>query len=520
MKKMRKFFHKLNIYGLDFHLLYKKETNYSTLFDILLNLIFLFIFLFLSYSYLKNIFISSEFTIVTNTIQLKGKTSIDLSNTPIMFGISNYTGRAISFNNKYINVNLYKTNHEFSIINRRMNRTQININLEQCTKDNLLGYFYDNIKERLNISNFLCISKGQNLTIAGKYGDILNWFDILEFHISKCVNKTELSICKSDEEINSYLSNSYINVLYLSYFVDHLNKSHPVNYAIESHLFMMSLNSVKRYFYYISPTKYKSENGLIFNSEKTYDFFEYKNTILDYVEKEEHFGFSSTTLFEMFFTVDPKEINYSRKYIKLQEALGDIGGCIDIIFSIFKVISSYFSEKSFVIEISNNFFNQNKISKFKNFQKIFNELKTDNSLKENYSFTKNMKAFNNRNYTLKISLDDSINKLSNINNKKNLCNNFIAKSTTNLNRIKMSNNSFKTTITQKFTYSIFDYCMPFYFMKKMKHKELIYCYEDILKKYMSIEVMIPILERSNNNLMGNEKRQSFYFKTDSFLAIK
>ena len=190
MKKIRRLFEKINIYGLDFHLLYKKEANYSTLFDIFLSLIFIFIFLFLSYSYLKNVFISSEFTIVTNSIQLKGKTAIDLSNTSIMFGIANYTGKNINFDKEYINFNLYKTNHEFSVINKRMNRTKINITLEKCTKENMVGYFYDNIKGSFNISNFLCIKKGQNLTIAGQYGDIFNWFDILEFHISKCENKT------------------------------------------------------------------------------------------------------------------------------------------------------------------------------------------------------------------------------------------------------------------------------------------------------------------------------------------
>ena len=100
MKKIRRLFEKINIYGLDFHLLYKKEANYSTLFDIFLSLIFIFIFLFLSYSYLKNVFISSEFTIVTNSIQLKGKTSIDLSNIPIIFGIADYRGKGFGFNKR------------------------------------------------------------------------------------------------------------------------------------------------------------------------------------------------------------------------------------------------------------------------------------------------------------------------------------------------------------------------------------------------------------------------------------
>ena len=515
MKKIRRFFDKINIYGLDFHLRYKKEKKYSTIFDVFLSLIFIFILLFLSYSYLKNIFIFSDFTIVTNSIQLKGKTSIDLSNIPIIFGIADYRGKGFGFNEQYINANLYKTNHEFSIKNKKVNRTQIKIKLEKCKKENLLEYFYDNVKKSFNISNFLCISKGQNLTIAGKYGDTFNWFDILEFHIKRCENTTELSICKNDEEINSYLANSYINVIYLSYFVDHFNKSNPVNYAIESSLFIMSLHSVKKYFYYFTPTKYKSENGLIFNNVKTYNFYEYKKTLLDYNEKEENSYFSSKTLMEIIFTVYPHEINYNRRYIKLQEVLGDIGGCIDILFGIFKIISSYFSEKSFLIEISNTFFNQNKISKFN--KSVNNNLKKENTLKEKYSYTKNLITINNN--SMKISCDDSINKLNNLDNKLNLINNFVKKNSININHKKSTSIiSFKGKNKTKFTYSIIDYCMPFYLMKKISHKQLYYCYENILKKYMSIEVMIPILERSSNNLIGD--KYNFYFKTDSFLEIK
>ena len=39
LKKLYQLFEKTNIYGLDFHLLYKKEENYSTLFDIFLIII-------------------------------------------------------------------------------------------------------------------------------------------------------------------------------------------------------------------------------------------------------------------------------------------------------------------------------------------------------------------------------------------------------------------------------------------------------------------------------------------------
>ena len=55
--------------------------------------------------------------------------------------------------------------------------------------------------------------------------------------------------------------------------------------------FAVSLNTVKRYYYYFSPSKYISNEGLIFNYKKNYNFFEHKETLLDYVDMEKYFFF-------------------------------------------------------------------------------------------------------------------------------------------------------------------------------------------------------------------------------------
>ena len=53
-------------------------------------------------------------------------------------------------------------------------------------------------------------------------------------------------------------------------------------------------------------------------------------------------------------------------------------------------------------------------------------------------------------------------------------------------------------------------------MKKMNHRDLIYYYEKILKKYMSIDVMIPLLERMSMN-MEIANKSNFYFRFNSIL---
>ncbi len=527
LKKIYQLFEKTNIYGLDFHLLYKKEENYSTLFDIFLSIISIVILLFISFTYLKDFFYKTGFSVVTNSIQLKEKTPIDLSNTSIIFGISNYQGAMIDFDNSYVNYNLYKTEHNYNIYNKKiLNRTQNEIKLEKCSENILNNFFYENVNSRYNISKFLCISKDQNLTIAGRYSDIFTLFDILEFHISKCENKTKNKNCKNEDEINLYLSNTYIHVIYLSYFINHFNVTHPINDMISSNGYMISLNSVKRYYFYLSPSLYISENGLIFNSQKIYKFFEPKETFLDYIDKEQFSYFSSQTLMEITFTVYPYEFHYNRRYVKLQDALGDIGGCTDLLFIIFKLISTYFSEKSFIIEISNSFINKNKIIKNKKRAKnIFKKNEKESNIKIiSTSVIKNCSS-----NKLKVLNNESANQL----NQKEIynigSNNYVSFSIKNINNSMKTLNNFKINSSKKvisktstnsfkkiFDYSIFDYCLPFFLMKKMNHKDIIYCYEKIFKKYMSIDVMIPLLERMSMN-MEIANKSNFYFKFNSIL---
>ena len=520
--KFHKMFEPINIYGLDFQLRYKKEKMYYTNLDILLSLIFLGLFLFVCIIYLKNIINKNDFTIVTNKIQLNKKNEINFSDNPIIFGIFNSQGENIDFDNTYINANLYKNNYNY-INNNQINKTQNKINLEICSENNLPSFFLNKVNSRLNISKFLCFTKGQNITISGYYGDFFNLFDILEFHLSKCYNSTN---CKSEEEINSHLNNTNLYIIYLSHFIDHYSTNYPINNMITGYNFINSLNSIKRYYFYFSNSKYISDNGLVFSEEKIYNFLEYKETIVDYFEPKANSLLSSKTFLNIAFTIYPYQIIYSRKYIKLQDVLGNIGGCSDILFVFFKLISLYFSERSFLIEISNTFVNKKKLYKY-----YKNNINIPNSLKEKTKVDTNkfQTIVSKSNINLKLYQSESKNKVnSNSNsffeneNKKKLSHNS-RKNNFNLlfkNNFLNSNENDNTIIVKdknfqrEFSYSIFDHCLPFFLMKKINHKDIIQCYENILKKYLSIEVIIPILERINDNITQDKNKKSFFFKAD------
>jgi hypothetical protein len=69
-QKMKNIFDEINIYGLDFNLLYRKEKTYSTLFDSFLSLIYLSLLVIVSIIYFSEIINNKQFSLVTNIIEL------------------------------------------------------------------------------------------------------------------------------------------------------------------------------------------------------------------------------------------------------------------------------------------------------------------------------------------------------------------------------------------------------------------------------------------------------------------
>ena len=171
IEKLKNILNEINIYGLDFNLLYRKEKTYSTLFDVLLSLIYLSLLIIVSVIYFSDIFSNKGFSLVTNTIELNKGYTINLSNTNFFFTLSYYSGEFIDFDPSYITFKIFQT--EFDILNN----PNIPINeLENVTELKYEECSYSN-KENLNLSslNFdkaFCISNRQNLIISGSFGDI------------------------------------------------------------------------------------------------------------------------------------------------------------------------------------------------------------------------------------------------------------------------------------------------------------------------------------------------------------
>ena len=185
----------ITIYGLDFSLLYKKERNYSTFLDIILSIIFITLFNSVTIIYFKELLDNSNMTVIMNLIPIISKEIINLSYNPIIISFLNSSKLITKIDKTMITMKIFKVEHNI-LNNLVIERIQTELEYEVCDYLN----FPKNLSSLINNINNIsyCIKKGQNLSIAGRDGDFLNGYDLLEIHFEKCKNSSSSNIiCKS-----------------------------------------------------------------------------------------------------------------------------------------------------------------------------------------------------------------------------------------------------------------------------------------------------------------------------------
>ena len=505
--KFNKLLKKMDLYGLNFPLRYKGKHEYNTLCGETLSIftiigIIIIVILFLIQS-LARIRVS----IIKNSEQLYEKKLLNFTRIPILIGFVNDGGVPVTIDPKYMSITLDKNDHYPEKNNEgimHLRRESTPIKLEYC---DLNKHFFNDSEiikmiDDFEYQNYLCAVPGQNLSIAGRYGDSFNGYDILEIHLIKCDNSSNNLSCASEDELNQFYKNSYLSILYLSEALNHYDYKNPIKRVFRSEVFMVVSHSVKRYYYYFAPGEYFSDNGYLFLESKKYFFFEYTKTDLDFVEVEDQSYYSNATLIEVAFSSVDKFITYERSYPKIQDSLGNISGWFRVLRTFCQMISNFFSEKIFLLDIINKISNMNEKKKLNKF------VIKDN--KEKSKFYNNNYMYNEINSKNKIQLSRTSIKgynLKDINMNKTMLTNDA------LNHNLNSNDEIKKTISlnkKKIQMSYIEYILPFWIMKKRDKYSLIIFYKNFIYKDISLEVLIPLIERISKLNFSTENSKNNY----------
>ena len=241
-----KYLQVINLYGIGFPLRYKKDEKYQTVFGIILSILTIFFIILILILFGADVLYRTGYSIVTNYLPLKHKTLIDFSKRPFILGCASQ-GKITGIDFSKISISFERNVHNIYLDENgiyQLERISNIIEIEYCNKSK--HYLNQNdFMNKFNYSNYLCPKPNQNLNFGGRFGDNINGYDLLEIHLNKCTNTTENNNCKSEEIIDKFLDNSYLEMVYLSQSIDHSNFSYPLGENLRNQLFFLLKNTLK-----------------------------------------------------------------------------------------------------------------------------------------------------------------------------------------------------------------------------------------------------------------------------------
>ncbi len=250
---------RIDIFRVPILLRFKKSQHFSSNTTKILSIIAIFIgFLYCIYS-IYELFSYKSFKIVSNS-KLNYE-NIDLSNTPILIGVTTENGESIPLNSSiiissYLKIFKTKTNED----NKKIDLVEyIEIEMEYC---NISSYIqkYKEI-QKYNLSNYLCVKPNQNISLMGRHRDFINGYSTINFFLKKLIDE------------NDFLNNNFFSLIYLSEAIDNDEKINPIIKQFRSENFQITFNSYKKFFYSFSPLIYFSKEGFFFHIKKNINHF-------------------------------------------------------------------------------------------------------------------------------------------------------------------------------------------------------------------------------------------------------
>ena len=444
----------------------------------------------------------SSFSIIYNEFQ-NPKESINFTNVPILFGITDLIGNPRPLDQKIFDfsviLNEYIQNFDENG-NSNMTHTETELEIERCDKlnDSIDLSIYQDYGIK---NNFKCIKPSQNIAIKGTYGD-MKGYRSLKIILKRCNNLIEN--CYNDDYLESIFSNSRFVIAYLGYKANFYNsEKKDIEKIIHTKSITLSTTFSKSVFYYMTLVKYQLNDNIFYNNKREQIYYLNRDMLLEYIpitkiKSSETYNVYNTDILAYFsFVFDGNVLEYTKKVKKIGEIISYLGNLFNIVYTIFKIINSYFSSKILFVDIFKQFFFEKQcVQKAKTF--------IDNSSLSILQFQKitHQKSKSLRVNSLKISENFQSKKRDmSFKNYNQIKKNVVCKSPTQIQKKQNFTNLYRKIEIKKFKfykYFKFYYFFPVCIIKNKNNAYFLYSIKHNICKTFSLENFIEVIKISKN----------------------
>ena len=252
---------------------------------------------------------------------------------------------------------------------------------EVCEKEKF-GEDYQKYITDEELNNSYCL-KDFDLPLTG--GNENEKMSYLRIKIYPCVNNTHNNNCQPQETIDEYLNGGYLSILTKDIKLNPNNYSFPIISTFQS-IYATIDND---YIIYYGITEIETDIGLFSENIKKERYVQFRKIVQSFYIKEESEYEQDKALCSIDIRLDDHIFIQKRIYTKITDILPVIGGYMQLLNTIFSLLSLFTSRLIPHLKILNGIFNFN--IKEKKMQLKINTIKEFNSLllQKEFSFPSN-----------------------------------------------------------------------------------------------------------------------------------
>ena len=394
------YFTNFDIYSKKICFFYNNQEKISSYFGYLLTLIYIVASLILFLYEIIKAIQRSELKVSDTTIYSKDMPIIDVGLEQLYFAFGlEYPNTAT----RYIDEGIYTAKITFFDKQKKKDDYEIvkeqDLDFEKCNVDNF-GKDYQNLFVKDELNNSYCLKNfNYTLTFAGSYKyDRITYIRIT---VSPCVNSTNNNnSCKPQEEIDKRLNSGYFSIVLKDFGLNPSNFSSPRIPTLQDLYTTIDRRLSKNYILNFGITEIHTDLGMIKEEVNKEKFLQFRKVLETFSLREEKDYHSGKNFILVQLRLEDTLFIQKRTYTKISEIFSRIGGYMQLMNTVFLLVSTILNRKYSEIKIINSIFNFNikenkmilKLKTFRDSNKILNFAND----KKKYFFSSNL-IINNKN---------------------------------------------------------------------------------------------------------------------------
>ena len=330
-----------DIFAKNLGLFYNGSEKIGSAFGLTLSIIYILASLFIFIYYTISILRKEDLQVNDSTEYSKDVPYINLNNSDLFyfaFGVENAENAS-----RFVDETIYRARAVYYYGKKNTSGGAFNtieyrdLNIEKC-KVEKFGKDYQHLFTEGEFYDSYCVS---NLDIALTGGFIYNKFSCIRILIYPCYNTSaNHNHCKPQEEIDKVLAGGYFSVLLKDIGLNPNNRSYPILPTIQDFYTTISKDFYKDVIFNYEITDIVTDDGIISESKKTERYLKFDRIKESfYLRNDTEYYYKGKSICKVEIRLSDNIHVQRRIYKKFASALSTTGGYMQLIYTIFMLLS-------------------------------------------------------------------------------------------------------------------------------------------------------------------------------------